>query len=219
MGKSFVECAGESPSTYRFIRQQYLYYQHGTRVVFFDIIVSEELPVDDFDVNQLTYKLVNKEALVNYNYGDEFIPRNFSKKSMTNLKQAIYNKTATMLVEYIQQFALDDKIIYKSRIIEKYIDRIKRIYFERGWKVKVAIGRRNVIMVPLDVDLAWFKHNIIDCLQNNAKSVIAANSSTPNSKITDESEDKLKTRAEALEAFNAGLESMRMAFMKLLDIK
>ena len=212
MGKSFSECNAESPSTYRFVRKQYLYYRYGTRVVFFDVIVSELLPVDDFDVNQLTYRVVNRDALLNYNNGAEFMAFNYGDKSVDDLKQAINNKTVTMLPEYKEKFTGGHNILIKSTVADKYFNRLKTRYLERGWNIRIPRLDQSDILVPKSVDTTWLRDNLVNCLTIDSSLTVIG----PSSQGTSTND---QSKAEALEAFSAGLESMRTAFMKLLDAK
>lgn len=205
MGKSFVEATRvESPSMYKFIRQQYMFFRYNTFIVCFDVIVSPILPVDDFNVNQLTY---------GYN-GNEFRAYALGDQSVDDLKRAIHTKIAKMLPGYKEK--LTRPYDGKLDVAQIHINRLKTRYLERGWTIQVQRLQGDIV-VPKYVNLTWCKENLVDCLTIDVKSLTVVNSPTTGIKTSDQSEDK--SRADALNMFNAGVESMRNAFMKLLDSK
>lgn len=93
----------------KFTRKQYrIYSQNDSKFLFhIDIITSEKLPVNDFNVNTITYKYIK----------DEFV-----KTDSCDLR-FITNKIAIMFDDYNPESI-------------KYYERINRIFFSKGWTVK-----------------------------------------------------------------------------------
>lgn len=93
----------------KFSRRQYrIYSQNGDKFLFhIDVITSDKLPVNDFNVNTITYKYIN----------DEFI------KSDGCDSRFISNKIATMIEDYNPESP-------------KYYERINRIFFSKGWTIR-----------------------------------------------------------------------------------
>lgn len=203
MGKSFfLGRKTDCPLLYKFTRQQYMFFQYDTFVANFDIIVSNELPVDDFDVNRLTYHV-----------GDnEFIPYSGSE-AVEYIKRSIINKTATMLPEYkekltrVREFPLH----LNPDTAQIHIDRLKNRYLERGWTIRVETSKGWVV-IPRTVNASWIRDNLVDHSPIDVKSPAVTNPSSKESSVN-------RSNAEALAAFNAGLEAIRTAFMKVLESK
>jgi len=120
---------------YNWPRNQYHLYIWNVNVAWIDVIVSPELPVNDFDVNHLTYCYRPNSLFNSYIWGDcgdvtvegnvkEFVTIDYVQK-------CILNKVATMDREYIDM--LSDE--------EHGMDRLERVqnrYINRGWKVMVG---------------------------------------------------------------------------------
>ena len=201
MGQLFVgPIRTQSPSLYPFTHQQYMFIKHNTWIVSVNVMVSNELPIDDFDfdVDRLTYYIDTKG-------NDKF--KSFDPiKSVDDLKISIYRKTATMFRGCITDIPSQ----FSNSRTEIYLKHLKTRYLERGWTIKVTKSGKD-IFIPTNIDANWIKCNL-GVVAINADPVI----STSTEEIsTHKSKDKIK--AEVLEEFNTGLESIRSAFVKLLD--
>jgi len=106
---SFTDRDLEYPNA-KFCRRQYRIYENDKFLFHIDVITSDKLPVNDFDVNLFTYKHTEK--------GFESCDN-----SKLQLKLNIINKIATMLDNYNPEGY-------------KHYERINRIFFEKGWTVK-----------------------------------------------------------------------------------
>lgn len=110
-----------------FSRNQYHLIKFDTRLAWFDIVVSPNLPVNDFDVNEVTYTLESDDKWVT--------------TASSRLIEQIRNKHAVMLPSYQ---AMIDKLDHKVSSSKDspycklyYQERIKRIFTSKGWKVTV----------------------------------------------------------------------------------
>lgn len=102
--------------------QWYTLYVHGTCVGWFDVIVSEEFPVNDFDVHCLSYS-----CRKDYSTGKQIITRELKSErgyQKEQLIKAIHNKQATLFEDYA-------KMAIKNNI---YLDRINR-FIRKGWTI------------------------------------------------------------------------------------
>jgi len=88
--------------------------------VWFDIVVSECFPVDDFDVNFLTYSYKNNIELI------EGESEYFDKDKLI---RSIKNKQMTILTDYIR------RLISKCSS-EVHVSRINKRFLSRGWTIK-----------------------------------------------------------------------------------
>lgn len=247
MGSSFVEgpfafnaVAPVTPGVnYPFTRKQYHLYQHGTCVGWIDVIVSSTIPVNDFNVNRLTYL---------YSPGNN-PPKaeSFGDESSSTLIESIRNKRATMLPGYI------NILTGPQQTSEPHLRRIQRIFLDKGWNISC------LMQVPTNLTFTWIRQNLRaipipsapvltpnpatspssvvpnDPNPSNASSIPSAcPSSTPMSESTScpvlastsdpanvvpPAKSSNPNRDEALAAFNMGMEAMRIAFLKLSTTK
>lgn len=105
---------------YPFTRQQYHLYKDGKCLAWFDVVISKEFPVDDFDVNFLSY------------YNSSFTSHHKSI-TVTQLVDNIYRKEMTITEEYYQK-------VTKSSYPDKcksmhYATRIHNRYLQNGWTI------------------------------------------------------------------------------------
>jgi hypothetical protein len=132
MGTSLVKydlisvSAGSYPGA--FSRNQYHLYKYGMCLAWIDVVVSPTLPVNDFDVNEVTYKL---------NSHDEWVTT-----SPSRLIQQIRDKHAVMLPCYqvlIEKAQESDNFStkYNPRYKIYYEERTNRIFTSKGWTVSV----------------------------------------------------------------------------------
>jgi hypothetical protein len=95
----------------KFSRRQYHIYSENQHKFLFhiDVITSEKLPVNDFNVNTITYKYTNNdfEKCSGYSYDTRFIT----------------NKITVIFEDYNPEGI-------------KYYERINRIFFSKGWTVR-----------------------------------------------------------------------------------
>lgn len=106
----------EGQVVYPFDRQQFMLMDHKKSVVIIDVIVSEKMPVNDLDVNQLTYSTT--KGWVSYNNAPSW-----------TLQCHINNKVAYRLPGYSEKD-------YKNKGMNwiPQIDRLQKLE-ELGWKV------------------------------------------------------------------------------------
>jgi hypothetical protein len=104
---------------YQFNRTQYHLFIENI-VIWFDIVISECFPVDDFDVNFLTYCYKNDKELV------ECESKYFDKDQLIN---SINKKQMIMLPDYIQ------RLIIKSST-DVHVSRINKRFLSKGWIIK-----------------------------------------------------------------------------------
>lgn len=118
---------------YKFGHKQYSLHAADTIIAWFGVNVSPTIPVDDFNVNCLTY-LVTENG---------FLPESFGKYSVEQLLTMIKDKEAIMLPEYKSKLTGSHKTIH--------INRIKTRYIERGWKIVYTDE------LPMNFDHAWIR--------------------------------------------------------------
>jgi len=108
---SFLDRSLDYPDSFKFTREQYrVYSPDGSEFLFhIDVITSHKLPVDDFNVNTITYK---------------YEKNNFYNCKHEAIELFIINKIACMLENY------NIKGGYK------HFERINRIFFKKGWIVR-----------------------------------------------------------------------------------
>jgi hypothetical protein len=148
MGSSFIEesifASDPANLDYEFTRKQYHLYQHDTCIAWFDIIVSKTIPVNDFNVNKLTYLYKEDSSTP--------IPESFGDESTTTLINAIHNKHVIILPEYVNILMGRDR---RGRgYCIKSMFRLNRIFFNKGWNVSC------LTKVPSDPSINWFRMNI-----------------------------------------------------------
>ena len=101
---------------YKFSRKQYHIYSENEKKFLFhvDVITSDNLPVNDFNVNAVTYKYINSkfERCINFHCDTQIIIDNY-----------IVNKIAFMVRDYNPEGF-------------RYYERINRIFFSKGWIVR-----------------------------------------------------------------------------------
>ena len=90
-----------------FSREQYRIYSKAEFLFHIDVITSDNLPVNDFDVNTITYRYDGK----------------FQKVRGLTGKKSIINKTAIMFEDY-------------NPLSSIYYYRIDRIFFSKGWTIR-----------------------------------------------------------------------------------
>ena len=120
MGAKFVEAhsfniAPGNP-IYKFARKQYHLREDGICVAWIDVIVSDKLPVNDFNVNELTVIYRNGTACI--------------EDPTRTLVDAIQAKRARMLPEYVEILKSND---YGRS--NAHIQRFNNIYLNQGWTV------------------------------------------------------------------------------------
>lgn len=120
---------------YTFGREQYHLYLNNQFISFVDIVVSETIPVDDFDVNRLT-TLYNNDKMIFY--GSEVL--------FTDLINQIKNKQVTMLDSYVERILLDK---FPKQV---FIKRINDNYLSKGWTVTCLDQH----VFPPVIDIVWF---------------------------------------------------------------
>lgn len=105
---------------YTFNRTQYHLLINNKIVCWFDIVVSECFPVDDFDVNFLTYSYYDNIESI------ESQSESFDKDKLI---QSIHKKKMIILPDYVKRLINRD-----NRNI--HISRINKRFFEKGWSIK-----------------------------------------------------------------------------------
>ena len=196
MGKSFSKVNEDNfHLIYEFPCRQYKFFSlYNEFVVWFCIIVSPKLPIEDFDVNQLTYRYNGKKLLANF-YSD-------TSNSIDQIKKSILNKTCTMLPAYKKRLPL---LLCK----DMHLSGIKTVYIERGWKVLIPITNALKIVIPSTVDVYWLNSNLPD----------RTLPSSPDTNKSTEHSLKNITQSEALKTFDDALGSIRRLFVQVLDSK
>jgi len=106
-------------------RQQFNLINNDTIVAWIDIIVSPKLPVNDFDVNTVTYWLNNYSV--------------WKTNSPDYLITQIINKEASMLLTYKQLIDNAPDISNDLQPKSFYHNRINRIFTSKGWKVYIPL--------------------------------------------------------------------------------
>lgn len=126
---------------YKFARKQYHLYSHGTCVAWIDVVVSKNLPVNDFDVNGLTYLYVETGRYV-------------SPFTSDGLLTAIHEKRTVMHPEYAEILA-GGKNGVEDSAAKIHLERLQRIYLSKGWTVTL-----NGEVIPESVDKEWFRKKL-----------------------------------------------------------
>jgi len=116
--------AGISPA-YPFARKQYNYIVNNTIIGWIDVVISDDIPVDDFNVNRLTYFYNGSDKLQSHSYGPEpgYI-----------LKEYIIKKNVTVLESYQKKIR---KYKNNKSAQDVVIARIYKYKFE-GWTISYA---------------------------------------------------------------------------------
>jgi hypothetical protein len=135
---------------YKFNRKQYYLYINNYCLLF-DIIISELFPVDDFNVNFLTYSYKNDKELI------ECQSKLFEKDELINY---IYQKQMIILPTYIKRL-LNDK---------SHINRVDR-FIHGGWTIKYEN-----VHFPNPLTKSWlaetFQCNENDSIYNKQDTII-----------------------------------------------
>jgi hypothetical protein len=105
----------DTMNLYPFSRKQYHLVLYNITIAWFDIIVNDTIPVDDFDINTLTYQINN----------DKFKACSYGSKSEEVLKNSIVEKKAEVLSSYVDRMRVH---CYPTK-------RLQHRYIERGWKI------------------------------------------------------------------------------------
>ena len=119
----------------QFSRQFCILAKYGVVLSYFDIIVADKLPVNDFDVNTVTYSLTKEGEWVT--------------DSPQYLVDKINLKQATMLAPYSEKIDLarNNKEFGHASLIY-YETRINRIFIYKGWKVFIpALMESNYFVI------------------------------------------------------------------------
>ena len=124
---------------YKFGRLQYHLIHNKFLITWIDIIVSKTIPVDDFNVNCLTYC---------YQDGNK-IPKSFGNESTEQLIKAISDKHATMLLTYVK------KLISYPKYEWNFVKRINNNFIKKGWLISY-LSNKYQISTPI-IDEGWMK--------------------------------------------------------------
>lgn len=109
---------GEYPgSPGKFTRQKYYLMLEDIKLVCIDVVVAEKLPVDDFDVNTLLFRVTNNEYVTDNSPGSDF------------LIKRIKDKRAIMYPTY--QKKLNDRNLNTF-----FRERVGKL-LDKGWKLHV----------------------------------------------------------------------------------
>lgn len=199
MGSSLKYNSGfDNPTNelYGFTRKQYYLYEYETCIAWIDVIISEKIPVNDFNVNFLTFSLQNDNEIV----------ISYAEESRNDLINYIINKTAVMLPAYIFKILYDNSSIANSRI-----RRVKKNYHDKGWRVFLY---GSDIEIPSDFTKEWLRETItrkMPSLNTNTDTNNNTNNNTNNMNSTgniDISADKtsdtknMVSKEELINAFN-----------------
>lgn len=128
---------------YKFGRKQYHLFKYGTCVAWIDVIVSDKIPVNDFNVNRLT-------AL--YRDG-ELVFESFGEESTSTLIGSIVCKQAVILPEYVKilTFPSSPSPSHPSSI---HFNRLNRIYLSNGWSISCLTE------IPDSPDIKWLRRHV-----------------------------------------------------------
>lgn len=140
-----------SAPQYPFPRTQYNLVIHNTKIAVIDVIISKDIPVDDFNVNKLAY-FYDNGVLQSLSYGPEHVQV---------LKGDIISKQLTVLESY-------QKKIHTSPVhIRDYFLKRMYKYQTNGWTIKYSIKEDGTKMVanghnPKQNDIADLKSQVAD---------------------------------------------------------
>lgn len=137
---------------YPFSREQYHLYDRKTCLAWFDVIVSKYFPVDDFDVNLLSYSRGELRSENKWETKEEIIA-------------AINRKEATMFARYIEKASNLNRLIYPENKSNLHTCRILNRYLKNGWTIIAndkmlrldMIKHRNDYSLPKDCIATTFK--------------------------------------------------------------
>jgi hypothetical protein len=120
MGDKLVKHTDEE-NFYKFNRQQFNLVLYGITIAWFDLIISEDIPVNDFDVNKLAYQISNENNFLTAYYG---------KGSPESIEASIIRKECILLPEYA------DLATDSSSFAQVVRTRIDKRYIGRGWTIR-----------------------------------------------------------------------------------
>lgn len=143
MGEEFKEqkFLSSEQLKYHYYRRQYHLIKHGVCIAWFDVIVAPKIPVNDFNVNTLTY---------HYQPDGTTIAESHCFDSVDVLISMIFNKRAIMLPGYVELFSKyrDHRFTHEVR---RYFQRYQRLF--GSWEVYLYY---HGVRVPENVTLEWF---------------------------------------------------------------
>ena len=105
---------------------QYYLTEFGIFITNINIVISEMFPVEDFDVNEVTYSLNDK---------DEWITT-----APNRLVKQIHNKEAVMLCQYWKQIKTENN---SSK--DYHYSKIKEMFTSKGWSVFLPNAKLMII--------------------------------------------------------------------------
>jgi hypothetical protein len=126
---------------YSFERIQYCLYKDTKFVSHFDLVISEKIFVDDFNVNCLTY--LCKE--------DEKIAESFNSSTVESLISSIHKKKVYMLPSYAERF------ISRKISVKHFTNRITTNFLKKGWKIFCFDN----CVFPENIDEKWVSSTFI----------------------------------------------------------
>ena len=219
----------ESKKLYEFERQQYHLFSHDTCVAWLDIITSVDFPVNDFDVNRVTYRKIDGVGCFEGYRGPT-----------QHLLHRILLKHARLLPAYWAILYNENKPSPKQQL---HIRRVIRRYVKRGWTITFGGNQYRE-----DQDFTdWIRDHIQtyafakataearfakDTAQvaeagGDVKAAAEANAKTTFDAICLRAATIAKTltmteeeiqRQMAIDAFDAQLAAMRVSFITALDL-
>lgn len=128
---------------YEFQRTNYAFYSKGYPIAFIDVIVSGTIPVNDFDVNFLTY---HKGIFKSYHYRSEI-----------DLVCAIKEKTIRITPKYMKRILEEDRT---NGELGCHVRRIENRYLDRGWKIKLPNGEFWDKNTPAKLTMQFLAENV-----------------------------------------------------------
>jgi hypothetical protein len=208
---------------YPFNRVQYHYFVNGICIAWFDLIISETFPVDDFDVNCLTFGYVDGHKCWDVNERlqmDWTHPKTNDPFPMSILKDRIMRKEARLLPSIETLFFCSPGNISRQIVL---MHRFKKRYHQLGWKIMY----RSIVCPGSNLDSSV---NFYNWLLMIARSV--GKSTTPmteqqgrvsepvmtDMKITDGSESSL-SKQERIKEFDEFLNEIRTRFLDALNVR
>lgn len=126
-------------------------------VISFDIVVSECIPVDDFDINFLSYCYKNNQELIESE--SEYFDKNV-------LIDSINKKKAIMLPDYAQRLTMKNNT-------DVHVCRINRSFLSKGWTIKY----KNIYF-PNRISSSWVNreftpnYNTYNIIRNSSDSIM-----------------------------------------------
>lgn len=133
--KSEYDLELENETKYPFKKKQYHYIFQGKCVAWFDVIVSESFPVNDLNVNMLSFGRSDNINYIYYAFGNKYSFKSHSNETISELIQFIENKEAVILEPY-QKILMSKQYSSGQRA---YCRRLEGRFLERGWKIKKRV--------------------------------------------------------------------------------